>query len=32
VLHKYVSAGVTFDAPVMELYKQLHAEFGGEMP
>jgi hypothetical protein len=28
VLHKYVSAGVTFDAPVLNLYRQLHAAFG----
>jgi tetratricopeptide (TPR) repeat protein len=29
VLHKYVSSGVTFDAPVMELYRELRAEYGG---
>jgi hypothetical protein len=29
VLHKYVSAGVTYDAPVMNLYQELHAEFDG---
>jgi hypothetical protein len=29
VLHKDVSAGVTFDAPIMDLYRELRAEFGG---
>lgn len=30
VLHPIISAGVDFDPPIMSLYQQLHAQFGGE--
>jgi len=29
LLHERISAGVVFDPPIMRLYQQLHADFGG---